>query len=129
MVLQLRVKAGRVKYGARAHSGFAVPVRGKPWQFKHLTLRHVYFPIAKSSGRVLELLRVEKARDGDRTKKPFQFLSEVGTRALRIQLGRLLEMAESSANQHEYERKVAERFGGQQELELIVSPDASQQPA
>lgn len=24
-----------------------VPVRGKPWQFKHLTVKHIYFPLAK----------------------------------------------------------------------------------
>lgn len=30
-----------------------VPVRGKPWQFKHLTVKHVYYPLAKSSGKLL----------------------------------------------------------------------------
>ena len=95
-----------------------VPVRGKPWQFKHLTLRHIYYPLAKSSGRILDLLRAEKAKGGDRQKKLFQFLSEVGTRALRLHLGRVQEIAESSSDQHTYEAKIAERFGGQQELDL-----------
>ncbi|MBI4990315.1 MAG: hypothetical protein HZC23_15980 [Rhodocyclales bacterium] len=98
-----------------------VPVRGKPWQFKHLTLRHIYYPLAKSSGRILELLRAEKSKDGDRQKKLFQFLSEVGTRALRIHLGRVLEIAESASDKHAYEAKIAERFGGQQELDLVVT--------
>jgi hypothetical protein len=96
------------------------PVRGRPWQFKHLTLRHIYYPLAKSSGRILELLKAEKSKDGDRQKKLFQFLSEVGTRALRMQLGRVLEMAESAGDQHVYESKIVERFGGQQELDLVV---------
>ncbi len=98
-----------------------VPVRGKPWHFKHLTLRHIYYPLAKSSGKVTALLRAEKARDGDRQKKLFQFLSEIGTRALRMQIGRVLEMAESSGHDSRaYEAKIIERFGGQQELELII---------
>jgi hypothetical protein len=95
-----------------------VPLRGKPWAFKHLTVNHVYFPLAKSNGKILELIRACKAKDGDRQKKLFQFLNEVGARALRIQIGRILEMAESSKNKDEYEIKISNRFGGQQELEF-----------
>ena len=65
-------------------------------------------------------LRAIKARGGDRQKKLFQFLNDIGARALRMQLGRVLEMAESSPDKSTYERKIAERFGGQQELELIA---------
>jgi hypothetical protein len=46
----------------------------------------------------------------------------VGARALRIPLGRVLEMAESSPDRFTYEKKIVERFGGQQEFELIVPP-------
>jgi hypothetical protein len=115
-----------------------VPLRGKPWQFKHLTVKHIYFPLAKSSGKILELLRALRAHDGDRQKKLFQFLNELGARVLRIQLGRVLEMAESSTDKYAYEKKIVERFGGQRELELIVpeNPDpiaddssASRQPS
>jgi hypothetical protein len=98
----------------------AVPVRGKPWHFKSLTVRHVYYPLAKSNGKILELLKALKGRDGDRAKKLFQFLNEVGARALRMHIGRVLEMAESSTDKYTYENKVAERFGGQIELELVV---------
>lgn len=101
-----------------------VPDRGKPWHFKNLTVRDIYYPLAKSSGRLLALLKALKAKGGDRNKKLFQFLNEIGARALRIQLGRVLEMAESSPDRYAYERKVVERFGGQQELEL-VAPSAS----
>jgi hypothetical protein len=67
-----------------------------------------------------------KARDGDRAKMLFQFLNEIGARALRIQLGRVLEMAESSRDKFTYENKIAERFGGQKELELVCAhPPAS----
>jgi len=98
----------------------AVPARGKPWHFKSLTVRHIYYPLAQSNGRLFELLKALKSKDGDRAKKLFQFLNEIGARALRIQLGRVLEMAESSSDKYEYENKIAERFGGQTELELVV---------
>ncbi len=88
------------------------PIRGRSWKHRHLTVDHVYFPLAKSNGRLLELLREAKESDGGR-KKLFQFLNEVGTRALRMQLGRILEMAESSPDRQTYERKILERFGGQ----------------
>jgi hypothetical protein len=98
----------------------AVPDRGKPWQFKFLTVNHVYYPLAKSSGKLLALLRALKARGGDRQKKLFQFLNDIGARALRIQLGRILEMAESSPDRETYERKINQRFGDQPELDLVM---------
>lgn len=88
------------------------PVRGRSWKHRHLTVDHVYYPLAKSSGRLLGLLRDAKESDGGR-KKLFQFLNEVGTRALRMHLGRILEMAESSTSRSAYETKIIERFGGQ----------------
>ena len=93
--------------------------RGRPWQFKTLTVDHIYGPLAKSQGKILELTRALKASDGDRKKKLFQFLSEVGTRALRMHLGRVLEMAEDSPDKVTYEAKITKRFGGQQEFDLI----------
>jgi hypothetical protein len=95
-----------------------VPIRGKPWHFKHLTVNHIYYPLAKSSGKLYGLLKALKANDGDKQKKLFQFLNEIGARALRIQLGRVLEMCESSPDKQVYEGKIVDRFGGQQELDL-----------
>jgi hypothetical protein len=37
-----------------------------------------------------------------------------------MHMGRVLEMAESSTDKFEYENKIADRFGGQKEPELIV---------
>ncbi len=98
----------------------AIP-RGKPWEFKHLTVNHIYTPLAKSNGKILALVRAQKAKGGDRKKKLFQFLSEIGARALRIQLGRVLEMAESSKDRTEYERKITDRFGDQKEFNFEAS--------
>jgi hypothetical protein len=35
------------------HNLYEIPVlsRGKPWQFKHLTVKHVYYPLAKATGK------------------------------------------------------------------------------
>jgi len=89
------------------------PPRGKNWKEMHLTVDHIYYPLAKSNGKLLGLLRSAKTSGGDRSKKLFQFLNEVGARALRMQLGRVLEMAESSPDKHTYEGKIIQRFGGQ----------------
>jgi hypothetical protein len=99
---------------------YDIPVmqRRKPWEFKYLTVNHIYFPLARSSGKILALLRAHKTKGGSRAKKLFQFLNEIGARALGRHLGRVLEMAESSADKWEYESKIAQRFGFEQQLEL-----------
>jgi hypothetical protein len=84
-------------------------VRGKPWHFKYLTVNHIYYPLAQSSGKIYALLKAHKSRGGDRAKKLFQFLNEIGARALGRHLGRVLEMAESSADKWECEAKVAKQ--------------------
>jgi hypothetical protein len=74
-------------------------------------------------------LRALKAGDGDQKKKLFQFLNEVGARALRMHLGSVLDMAESSSTQQEYENRIKLRFGEQRELNLLDEPSASPQPS
>jgi hypothetical protein len=81
-----------------------------------------YHPLAQSNGKVLELLRALKAKGGDQKAKLFQFLNKIGARALRIQLGRVLEMAESSPDKYAYESKIIERFGGQKQFEFMIPP-------
>lgn len=111
---------------------YDIPVlsRGKPWHFKYLTVNHVYHPLAASGGNVLALLRALKAKGGDQKAKLFQFLNQIGARALRIQLGRILEMAQSSPDKQTYERKIIERFGGQKEFEFIIpAPPAEMKEA
>lgn len=103
----------------------SAPIRGRSWKHKHLTVDHVYYPLAKSNGKLLALLRDAKQSDGG-AKKLFQFLNEVGAKALRMHLGRILEMAESSSSVQEYEAKISERFGGQQGFNF---PNASPQPS
>jgi hypothetical protein len=78
----------------------------------------VYFPLAKSNGKLLELIQANKAKSGDRTKKLHQFLSEIGTRTLRTHLGQLLGIARISQSQEEYERHVRTLFGDQGEFDF-----------
>jgi hypothetical protein len=80
------------------------------------------------SAAAAPLRRMGFRKRQDRQKKLFQFLNAIGARALRIQLGRVLEMAESSQNRYVYENKIIERFGGQQELELVAEPPPPAQP-
>lgn len=103
-----------------------LPKRGKPWQFMHLTRRHIYYPLAKSNGKLLELLRALRAKaEGEQKRYLFQFLNEIGARALRIHMGRVLEMAESTDDPRLYESRFVERFGGQQELDFLPRPEAA----
>ena len=96
----------------------AIPDRGRPWYFKFLTLNHVWWPLASSSGHVLSLTRAQKAARNERSKKLHQFLSEVGVKALRRHLGQLLGIAQVSADKVEYEKHVRRIFGVQHELDV-----------
>lgn len=103
----------------RLYSIPTISGRGRPWHFKHLTLKHVYEPLAKSSGKILQLTKaLQKSSGADSKAKIFQFLNDIGTRALRFHLGRLVEMAEDSADLETYERKITSRFGDHRRLDL-----------
>lgn len=92
------------------------PERNKPWKFMHLTNDHVYKSLANSSGKVLDLTRQKREDSGGRHKKLHQFLSEVGVKALRTQLGQLLGIARVSKDSAEYEAFINRLFGTQQDL-------------
>jgi hypothetical protein len=95
------------------------PERNKPWKFKHLTVNHVYWPLANSHGHILELTRAQRADSGkERIKRLHQFLSDIGVKALRQHLGQLLGIAQVSRDQIEYEGYVRKIFGQQYEMDL-----------
>lgn len=94
----------------------AKPEKNKPWKFMRLTIDHVYTPLARSSGKVLQLTRNARFANGVPSKKLHQFLSEVGVKALRMHLGRLLGIAELSQNRAQYEHHVEKIFGAQLQL-------------
>jgi P63C domain-containing protein len=108
--------------------GVYKPQRGKSWKFRHLTVDQVYWPLARSNGKVLELARAQKAKSDDRWAKLHQFLSEIGVKALRTHLGRLLGMAEASRSKDEYEGHVERIFGKQTSIDF-TSASAPSRPS
>jgi hypothetical protein len=94
------------------------PERNKPWKFAHLTIRQVYEPLARSSGRILELMKGQKTNSSERHAKLHQFLSAVGVKALRTHLGQLLGIAQVSLDREQYEKNVKKVFGAQLEMDL-----------
>lgn len=95
------------------------PERNRPWKFMHLTIDQVYYPLANSSGKIHELVVMQRAKKKeDRNKRLFQFLAEIGVKALRTHLGQLLGIAKISKNQEEYEGHVNSVFGVQKPLDL-----------
>ncbi len=92
------------------------PERNKPWKFMHLTVDQVYWPLAKSNGKILELTRIQRESSKARWKRLHQFLSDIGVKALRTQLGQLLGIARISKSKHEYEQHFQTLFGDQGSL-------------
>ncbi len=96
--------------------GLAKPERGRPWEFKYLTIDHIYRPLAKSNGKVFTLAKNSKLAHGEKNDKIHQFLSEVGVKALRTQVGKIIGIATVSESREEYEKFIAEKVYGQQSL-------------
>ncbi len=92
------------------------PERNKPWKFMHLTIDQVYRPLAKSNGKILDLTKQQRESSNARWKKLHQFLSEIGVKALRTQLGQLVGIARISNSKEDYEGYFKKLFGEQFEL-------------
>ncbi|HEV8141340.1 MAG TPA: P63C domain-containing protein [Methylomirabilota bacterium] len=92
------------------------PPKNKPWKFKQLTVAHVYEPLAKSSGKVYQLTQALRTASNERWKKLHQFLSDVGVKALRTQLGKTLGIALVSDTAEQYEANIQRAFGNQRDL-------------
>lgn len=104
------------------------PERNRPWKFKHLTLEHVYWPLARSNGKILELTQAQRAKSDSRWKKLHQFFSAIGVKALRTHLGQLLGIAQVSKTREEYEGHVDRLFKPQQHLDLREPTTSSNEP-
>ena len=92
------------------------PTKNKPWKFKHLTMEHVYMPLARSNGKILELTQALRSASNERWKKLHQFLSDIGVKALRTQLGQTLGIAQVSDTKEQYEANIQRVFGDQMDL-------------
>ncbi|WP_074775514.1 hypothetical protein [Nitrosospira multiformis] len=83
-----------------------------------MTIDHIYHPLARSNGKVLALARSSKQVNGEKNNKIHQFLSEIGVKALRTQVGKIIGIATVSENRAEYEKYISEKIYGQQSLSL-----------
>lgn len=84
--------------------------------FKHLTIEHVYEPLAKSNGKIYQLTQALRSASNERWKRLHQFLSEIGVKALRTQLGQTLGIAQVSDTVEQYEANIQRAFGDQRDL-------------
>jgi hypothetical protein len=92
------------------------PQKNKPWKFKHLTIGHIYEPLAKSNGKIYQLTQALRTVKNERWKKLHQFLSDVGVKALRMQLGQTLGIALVSDTAEQYEANIRRAFNDQRDL-------------
>jgi hypothetical protein len=67
---------------------------------------------------------LQRSADGNRQKTLFQFLNEVGARALSRHIGRVQEIAKTSASAMIYEGRINDRFGDQRELDFLTPLEA-----
>ncbi len=80
-------------------------------KYMHLTNKHVYWTLAKSEGRVHQLLMDQRSDKEEWKKRLHQFLSDVGKKALRRHLGKLLGIIALSDDKNDYESKIDKVFG------------------
>lgn len=93
------------------------PKRNKPWKFKHLTIKHVYEPLANSNSEIYNLLvDARKSDSQNKNKRLFQFLEAIGVAALRLHLGQLLGIAKLSKTSDEYEKNFETIFGNDMQI-------------
>lgn len=102
------------------------PERNRPWKFKHLTVDQVYWPLAKSNGKILQLTQAQREKAKARYRKLHQFLSDIGVKALRTHLGQLLGIARISQSRREYEGHFKTLFDEQLAMTFPDDPESVQ---
>lgn len=90
--------------------GLAKPEKGRPIRFGQLTNMQIYTPLAKSKGVILEQLKISRDENGKQSDKLHTFLSEIGVKALRQHIGKLLGVAAMSDTKEEYETGITKVF-------------------
>lgn len=76
-----------------------------------VTNMQIYTPLAKSKGKILEQIRASRDENGKQSDKLHLFLSEIGVKALRQHIGKLLGVAAMSETREEYEKGIEKVFG------------------
>lgn len=86
------------------------PDRGRPFLFSKLTNEQIYIPLARSQGVILDLARKNKEESGKPGVKIHQFLSQVGVKALKQQIGKVLAVATLFDDKESYEAGLEKVF-------------------
>ncbi|KYP93045.1 hypothetical protein WB67_15045 [bacteria symbiont BFo2 of Frankliniella occidentalis] len=86
------------------------PDRGRPFLFKTLTIEQIYKPLAKSEGKILDLAKSNRDENGKPGEKIHQFLAEVGVKALKQQIGKVIAVATLFDDKDSYEAGLAKVF-------------------
>lgn len=84
---------------------------GHPGNFRWFTERHIYQTLAKSEGKILDLAKENREENGKRGDKIHMFLSDVGVKALRRHIGKIIGMASMCEQKDQYESGLKRVFG------------------
>jgi len=84
---------------------------GHPGNFRWFTERHIYQTLAKSEGKILDLAKENREENGKRGDKIHMFLSDVGVKALRRHIGKIIGMASMCEKKEQYEAGLKKVFG------------------
>lgn len=84
---------------------------GHPGNFRWFTERHIYQTLAKSEGKILDLAKENREENGKRGDKIHMFLSDVGVKALRRHIGKIIGMASMCDTKEQYEKGLRKVFG------------------
>ena len=83
---------------------------GHPGNFRWFTERHIYETLAKSEGKILDLAKENREENGKRGDKIHMFLSDVGVKALRRHIGKIIGMASMCETKEQYESALERVF-------------------
>ncbi len=92
------------------------PEKNRPWKFMHLTRDQIYRPLASSKGEIYDLILGKRGEDTH--KRLHQFLSEIGSLALRRHIWKLLGIANISETQEQYEENLKRAFKESKDISL-----------
>ncbi len=94
--------------------------KNHPQFFALLTRKYVYQPLANSNGAILENLDAKNPiiYKSGRKYKLFQFLEDVGVKALRNHLGQIIGIGKLSDNNAEFKKNFNKVFGKQTEFDF-----------
>lgn len=94
------------------------PDKGKNWKLMHLTMDHIYYNVAKSKGKIKELLLIKQEENKEKRKRKLHefLLAETGLIALRETIAKVTALAAVSETPEQYKDHIEKLFG---KMEII----------